>query len=285
MASEKSFDEFLSEILTDYQGQDPEIDVSPATLTFIKSACIASAIWALKHQQNQIARSPFPDICDLDDLLHHAAIKGLQNASSYIDSDGSIGRLQSEVLDRYQNPGGGGNKFDWPRWAKDSFYDNGTIIERCTDARLFENKRSVGSVDIVCKSDRNETGFEQEVSSGLLDAISIKIESERSPGVGSDFKVYSAVKVYQTISLIIVSAKIKETSELCELIRSDIVDYIKSIRICDTLHVAQLESRILNYGVNIQSNSMTDNFVPAAGPYVYERAWPDPEGVEIYVAD
>ncbi len=59
---QKSFDELLDQILTDWRNQFPGADTSQGSLIFIKSACLASALWGLYKYQAWIARQIFADI-------------------------------------------------------------------------------------------------------------------------------------------------------------------------------------------------------------------------------
>jgi len=278
----KSFDEFLNEILTDYHGQSPDVDTAPATLVFIKSACIASVLWGLYKQIDETGKKPFPDKCNLDDLKHWAQIKGILNIDSYIDSDGTYTALAAEVLSRMQNPGGGGNKFDWPRWAGECQYDHGTYVESVLKTKAWENKRYTGSVDIVITSNRtNAQGGEQEPTAELIEAVEDYLESKRTLGVASDFLVHTATKVLQAVSMELSDGDVQVTDAMLEEIASDIIDYMKSIIPGGTLYRGQLEAIASNRGVNVESISPEVNVTVQCGPDVWERIWPDVDNISI----
>jgi hypothetical protein len=58
-AFEKDFDELFAAILRDWQNQFPEADLSRGSLIYLKSACLASALWGLYKYQDWIARQIF----------------------------------------------------------------------------------------------------------------------------------------------------------------------------------------------------------------------------------
>jgi uncharacterized phage protein gp47/JayE len=272
----RTFDELLNDILADYQGQDPPVDTAKATMVFIKSAAIASALWGLANQLKDTAKNPFYDQCNLDDLRHHAQIKGVLNIDSYIDSDGNFTALVAEVGSRYQNPGGIGNKYDWPRWANGQTFDHDSYIETCVNAFPFENKRYPGSVDIVIVSDRTEAqGGEQDPSDELCASIASLFESKRNLGIASDLIVWQPTKLSQAFTLTVSDNIVAATDEVCALIKSDIVDYMKSIAPGSTWYRSQVEALAISRGVNVESITPNANVAVISGPDEFQRIWPD----------
>lgn len=281
----KSFDEFLNDILADYRSQKPDADTAAATLIFIKSACFASALWGLNNQINETGKKPFPDKCNLDDLKHWAQIKGILNIDAYIESNGTFTALASEVLSRMQNPGGGGNKTDWERWAGECSYDHGTYVEMVFKTRPWEDKRYTGSVDIVITSNRtNAQGGEQEPTDELIQTVSDYIESRRSLGIAKDFLVHGATKVLQGVSMSLSDGDVQVSDALIDAIEGDIIEYMKGIIPGGTLYRAQLEAIANNRGVNIESILPDENITVLSGPDVYERIWPDVDNISIVEA-
>jgi hypothetical protein len=283
MAVIDSFDEMLAQTLADIKAQDPSADISPATLLFIKTAAYTSADWAVASYLKQVARKPFPDLCLLDDLKHWATIKGVKSIDSYIDADGNFSRLVSEVLSRMQDPQSGGNAKDWPRWAKDCIFDHGDWIEHITWAKAYENKRYVGSVDIVIESDTPATVSEEIVPTNDLFAVVLAyLDSQRSIGIASDFRVNTAAKKHQGILLQVSSGAVETTLATLSQVQQAVIDYMKALPPGDTLYPAQIEAIAINAGLNIVNNSLAVPVVPLTGPSVYERLWPEDAGVSVY---
>jgi uncharacterized phage protein gp47/JayE len=282
MADIVTFDDFLNGILLDYRGQNPDVDISPATLAFIKSASIASMLWGMQKQIEETGKKPFPDLCSLEDLKHWGQIKGIQNVDSLIDTDGNYTRLANAVLEAMQNPQSAGNKFDWKRWSMDCVNDHISYMEKCANAFTFENKRNSGSVDVVIISDRTESdGGEQDPSSELLAVVTAKLEEERNLGIASDFMVYAPSKVVTAVYMTVSAGTKLVTDAILSSIQSQITDYLKSIPVGGTLYKAQLEAIAINNGVNVESLTPSDNVLVANGPNTYERIWPDTNNISI----
>jgi uncharacterized phage protein gp47/JayE len=282
----QTFESFLNQILLDYQGQEPDVDRSKATLVFIKSACVAGALWGLAQEEKNIARIPFPDQCDLPDLIHHATLKGIQDISSYIEGDGTFPRLVSAVLNADQDPLGAGNENDWEAWAKSCSYDHGDYIEHVTDARAFEDKRYLGSVDILVVSDRTEAqGGEQDPSPELQAAVYSFCAAQRSLGVASDFAVRAPTKLLQALTLQVSSGTAQVTSDLLSAVNADIVSFFKSLRVGDTYLPVLISGLAIARGLIPVSLAPDLNVPMQIGPAVYQRAWPDIANIDVQVAD
>jgi hypothetical protein len=282
MSTNDSFDDFVNKMLTDYQGQDPTIDIAPATLTFIKTAAYASMLWGLQKQIIETGKKPFPDVCNLVDVKHWAQIKGIPNIDSFIDADGNFSRLADEVLSRMQNAEAGGNEKDWVRWAKECSFDHVSYMEYCIKAKVFEDKRYTGSVDIVIVSDRTENdGGEQVPSSQLLSAVYDYLESQRTLGVAKNFVVVAPEKVLQSVAMNASDGSSRVTNEIIDTIKNNVIDYLKSLDPGATMYRAQLEAIAINLGVNVDSIYPDSNITVSAGPESYERIWPDVDNITI----
>lgn len=109
----KTFDEILNDILTDYSNLDSNPDTSEGTMTYIATACQASALWGLYKFGNFVGRQIFPDTAETDHLNHHGAIFGVAR-----DEDDSDADYLDRVLDRLRRPPAGGNANDWSNWCK-----------------------------------------------------------------------------------------------------------------------------------------------------------------------
>jgi hypothetical protein len=111
MAFEADFNDLLDAILTDYRNA---FGAAPDRLLFLKSACLASAIWGLYKNQQDNARQVFPDTADAESLAHHAWLQGLTKLTDETDAG-----LLSRLLERLRKPGAGGNRYDYEAWAKE----------------------------------------------------------------------------------------------------------------------------------------------------------------------
>jgi len=143
----KDFDELLSGILTDYRNQFPEADTSQGSLIFIRSACLASAVWGLYHYQEWISEQIFPDSADTEALEHHVWVRGL--ARTYNETDSS---LLARLLEYIRRPPAGGNKYDYVKWAK--------AIDNVVAAYCYPLAQGLGTVDVVVVANEANTGSE-----------------------------------------------------------------------------------------------------------------------------
>lgn len=109
----KGFDTLLNDILTDYQNQNPDADISVGSMLRMRSACLASALWGAYRYQEYISKQPFPDTADTKNLEHHAWVRGLTRKAGETDAD-----LLARLLARIRRPPAGGNRYDYETWAK-----------------------------------------------------------------------------------------------------------------------------------------------------------------------
>lgn len=195
----KDFNTILNDILTDYQNQLPDVDRSEGTLCFIKSACLASALWGAYKFQDDIARSPFPDLCDRERREHHATNYGIENISALTDEE-----LLAAINLAMQKPESGGNKYDWPRWAKEVSYTHdpgggSEWTELVRGAWVFEHKRGMGSIDVAITSNRSEDPDDYDAwanstvySAGdiVTDVAGVKVFITPAGGTSSGTNVY-----------------------------------------------------------------------------------------------
>lgn len=162
MSFKKSFDELLDQILTDYRNQFPEADTSQGSLIFIKSACMASALWGLYNYQDWISRQIFADTADSEHLEHHAWIRDIHR--TYAESDSS---LVERYLDDIRRPPTGGNQYDYMKWARS--------VDNVKDAYSFPLVQGIGSIDVVILANAATTGSEvpsHSARSGVVTSIS-----------------------------------------------------------------------------------------------------------------
>jgi uncharacterized phage protein gp47/JayE len=155
---EKTVDELLNEILTDYQNQDPDIDVSQGSMTLMKSAALASASWGIRQGIKYALKQIFPDDADTENLEHHAGIFELVHSSDETDAE-----LLERVLNRIRKPPAGGNVNDYETWAAAAT----TYVAK---AYCYQIDPDIGSVGVLVLADEDATGSEQPSShSGIAD--------------------------------------------------------------------------------------------------------------------
>ena len=157
MDYEKTFDEELAQILTDYRNQswtDPEtgqpmapVDISQGSLVFIKSAALASAKWGLHQHQQWVARQIFADTADTAKLEHWCWLRGIYREAGETDAE-----LLARLLADLREPPAGGNQADYVRWALE--------VENVAAAWCSPLGNGVGTVDVLILADAAATGSE-----------------------------------------------------------------------------------------------------------------------------
>ena len=166
MAFQKDFDELLNSILTDYKNQFPEADTSQGSLIFIKSACLASALWGLYKYQEWISKQIFPDTADTEALEHHAWVRGLERTYSETDA-----AYLARLLDYIRRPPAGGNKYDYVKWAME--------IDNVAAAYCFPLAQGLGTVDVVIIASETNTGSEVPSSYNTLTGVNTSVAASK----------------------------------------------------------------------------------------------------------
>lgn len=136
----QDFDTLFNNILTDWKNQFPDADTSQGSLIFMKSACLASAIWGLSKKDDWVAKQIFPDTADFDYLLHHGSVRRLpikpgETQSAYL----------TRLLAYLQQPPAGGNANDYITWAEK--------VAGVKSAYCVPMGQGYGTVDIVVVAD------------------------------------------------------------------------------------------------------------------------------------
>lgn len=144
---QKDFDTLFSAILTDWQNQFPDADLSKGSLIYMKSACLTSALWGLYKYQDWIARQIFPDTAETAALEHHAWVRGLSRTVGETDAE-----LLARLLTYIRRPPAGGNQYDYVKWAKE--------LDYVAEAWCFPLAQGLGTVDVVILADADTTGSE-----------------------------------------------------------------------------------------------------------------------------
>jgi hypothetical protein len=148
---EKNVDILLNLILQDIENQLPDVDRATGSLVNIQSAAIAAALWGHYSQLDNLARQIFPDSASSAILEKHAAQRGIPRLTDETDS-----ALLTRLLTAIRQPPAGGNRYDWPRWAKEMYKNHTTWMELCTGAWLHENARGLGTINLAIASNRSE---------------------------------------------------------------------------------------------------------------------------------
>ena len=162
MGFQKEFDTLLAAILvdwgnqlfTDENGNAITPDLSKGSLIYIKSACLASALWGIYKYQDWIASQIFPDTAETEFLEHHAWVRGLSRTVGETDAE-----LLTRLLDYIRRPPAGGNKYDYVKWA--------LAIDSVEKAWCFPLGQGLGTVDVVILADATSTGSEIPSSHAL----------------------------------------------------------------------------------------------------------------------
>jgi uncharacterized phage protein gp47/JayE len=221
MAFEKSFDEILSGILTDFQNIFPSVDVSQGSLAYMKAAGYASALWGLYKYQEWINRQAFPDTADTEALEHHAWVRGIARTAGENDAD-----YLARLLDYIRMPPAGGNKYDYEKWAEE--------VDGVHAAYAFPLAQGPESVDVVIVANAATTGSEIP-SQALIDAVSAYIADVRP--VGARFvRVLAPTVVSQAVTMTGVG------SALAAAVQADIEAYLSKFEPGQKLYLPQLLS-------------------------------------------
>src|SRR6185295_882351 len=170
MTFEKTFEDLLNDILTDYDGQG--IDRAVGTLAFIKAACTASACWGIYKYQQWVSDQILPDTADDDFILGWAR----QFDITMNPGDTPLDILNALLL-RFRNPPAGGKDADFIAWA-------GSVAGVKKPAFIFENMEAqgLGSIDLVIIP--SDSGLEEIADSDLLATVYAYVNGIRPTGRG-----------------------------------------------------------------------------------------------------
>ncbi len=154
----REFDALLAAMLTDWQNQNPDADLSRGSLIYMKSACLASALWGIYKYQDWIARQIFPDTADTAYLEHHAWTRAITRLSGEADA-----ALLARILDDIRRPPAGGNQYDYIKWA--------LAIDGVARAYCVPLAQGLGTVDVIILADAAVTGSEIPSNSARIGAV------------------------------------------------------------------------------------------------------------------
>ncbi len=179
---QKDFDTLFAAILTDWQNQCPDADLSAGSLIRLKSACLASSLWGLYKYQEWIARQIFPDTADLGYMEHHCLTYGISRTAGESDA-----ALLARLLERIRRPPAGGNKYDYINWALE--------VDNVIKAWCIPIPSSVvGTVDVIIMANIDTTGNEIPSSSARI-GVTTSVTANKLNDSGATFTTSHAVAV------------------------------------------------------------------------------------------
>jgi len=136
MSFQRDFDTIFNAMMTDWQNQYPEADISQGSLIYVKNACLASALWGLYKYQEWIAKQIFPDTANLENLEHHAYIRGITRRQGETDAE-----LLARLLQYIRQPPAGGTADDYEKWALE--------VDNVTNAYYYSEPGGAGTVGLT----------------------------------------------------------------------------------------------------------------------------------------
>ncbi|MFA5751128.1 MAG: baseplate J/gp47 family protein [Candidatus Paceibacterota bacterium] len=264
----KSFDEIYNDILTAHFNKSGN---TPDLLIRIIYSAVAVVAWGCYRFAHYVSRQQFPDTSDSQGLEKHAKTYGINKESGETDDE-----LLGRINDNIQRPDAGGNRFDWPRWAKEVSYthDAGELtewIETVKDAIVVENSRGGGTVNLVVTSDRPDVGFEEVPTAELLAEIGSYIETKRVLGLW-DYLVIGASQLSTDITIDITADDFDACSAEVE---AQLNSFIQSMIPGQTLTLSKITSIADDAGAtDVSITAPSGNVVPENGPLLYGRIWP-----------
>ncbi|KJS29552.1 MAG: hypothetical protein VR64_20595 [Desulfatitalea sp. BRH_c12] len=232
MAWDKSFDEELAQILTDYRNQswiDPDTgqilappDTSIGSLVFISAAVLASAKWGLHRHQSWIARQIFADTADSANLEHWCWTRGIYRNAG--ESDAS---LLARYLIAIREPAAGGNRTDYVRWALE--------VATVAAAWCIPLGNGPGTIDVLILAAADATGSEIP-DQALLDAVHTYIDA-RNPAEmhADDLRVMAPFVVIQDVTMTIAGTAADPAE-----VAADITAYLAGMTPGQDLHPTRL---------------------------------------------
>lgn len=241
---EKSFDEILSDILTDYANLDDTPDTSVGSTPWLMASVLASMLWGLYRYQDYISAQHFPDTADTDNLNHWGAIYDITRLIDETDVD-----YATRILSFLRQAPAGGNALDYKNWALDhdesyyvgdsTYYNNYVTVESNPDGIL-------GTVGIYTIP-TDETTISLVNKQALRTATETYIESVRPLGLLS-IRVHDATMLRQAIDIDVwpVTDGTVNTDDIKAAVETDMSSMVPG----ETIHKSTLTCIALNYGAN-----------------------------------
>ncbi|MDA8137933.1 MAG: baseplate J/gp47 family protein [Desulfobacteraceae bacterium] len=253
----QQFDDLLQAILQDYANQswtDPTtgaamsgIDTSQGSLVFIRSACLASAVWGAYRHQDWIERQIHPDTADDEHMEHHAWTRGVNRRAGETSE-----QLLDRLLEYIRRPPAGGNAADYRKWALE--------VDNVGDAYVIApGDQGVGTVDVVLFADEALTGSEIP-EAALITEVHDYIDARR-PVTAKYTRVLAP-----TLEEIAVTAVGSGTGWNPAAAAGDITAHIAAFVPDQVLYLAQLIAICINNGAdNVAISAPAANTAPSAG--------------------
>lgn len=223
----KDFDTLFNNILIDFQNQFPEADTSQGSLIYIKSACLASALWGLYKYQDWIADQIFPDSADTANLEHHAWVRGLSRNTDETDAE-----LLARLLEYIRRPPAGGNQYDYVKWAME--------VDGVKAAYCIPLAQGLGTVDVIILA----SGDDEIPGQTLLDEVYDYIDDVR-PVTASTLRVLAPDVIEQAVTMTVSGDDLSLVT-----IQADIEAYMVALIPGEDLAVTQLSAIAINNGAD-----------------------------------
>ena len=253
----KSFDALLETILNDYRNQpwiDPEtgetlsaIDTSEGSLVFIRSACLASALWGAYHHQDWIKDQIHADTADQEHFEQRCWERGVLRRSGETDE-----QLLARYLEYIRRPPAGGNDNDYKKWALE--------VDNVGNAYVISpGAQGVGTVDVVLFADEDLTGSETP-DQDLIDDVHDYIDAVR-PVTAKYTRVLAPTFAEQAVT-------ISGTGDDWDPVQAaaDITAYMKTFVPDQVLYLVQLSTLCVQNGAdNVTITVPAANVAPASG--------------------
>jgi len=227
MSFEKDFDTLFNAVLTDWRNQFPEADTSQGSLIYIKSACLASALWGVYKHQEWIARQIFPDTADAAHMEHHAWVRGISRRAGETDAE-----LLTRLLDDIRRPPAGGNRYDYVKWA--------LSVDGVASAYCLPLAQGLGTVDVVILA----SGASEIPDQALLDAVYAYIDDVR-PVTAHTLRVLPPSVDEQDVTVTVSGDDLNTTA-----IEADIEAYMDALEPGETLALTQIAAICVNAGAD-----------------------------------
>ena len=224
----KDFDQLLAGILTDWQNQFPGADVSQGSLIFIKSACLASALWGIYRHQDWISKQIFPDTAESEYLEHHCWVREITRKAGESDAD-----YLARLLDHLRSPPAGGNRYDYVKWAME--------IDGVKAGYCFPLAQGESSVDVVVVADIALTGSELP-SQALLDEVAAYIDGQR-PVTARFVRVLAPTILAQDVTMTVTGSGVNRAQ-----VEADIESYLGTFVPGQSLYLSRLISIAIDNG-------------------------------------
>jgi uncharacterized phage protein gp47/JayE len=179
---QKDFDTLFNALLTDWLNQYPEADLSKGSLIYVKSACLASALWGLYKYQDWIATQIFPDTAETAQLEHHAWVRVITRTVGETDAD-----LLARLLEYIRRPPAGGNQYDYVKWVLSLNY--------VAKVWCFPLAQGLGTVDVVILAHADTTGSEIPSSHAMAGTATSLLANKLIDGAANFTNAVNPVRI------------------------------------------------------------------------------------------